>query len=101
MVVNHPRQAQSGLHKIISAIDASVGRWLGSASNATASDSTLARPTQISVKAAAYAWRHFAELMEALPADQAVPLWQTAQAQATNALELEFAKSSPVYVTVA
>jgi hypothetical protein len=57
--------------------------------------------TPISVKAAAYAWRHFVELMEALPADQAVPLWQTAQAQATNALELEFAKWSPVYVTVA
>jgi hypothetical protein len=36
MVVNHPRQAQSGLHKIISAIEVFVSRWLGSASNATA-----------------------------------------------------------------
>jgi hypothetical protein len=38
--------------------------------------------TPISVKAAAYAWRHFVTLMEALPADQAAPLWQMAQAKA-------------------
>jgi hypothetical protein len=39
--------------------------------------------------AAAYAWRHLIELMEALPADQAAPLWQTAQAQAVNALRVK------------
>jgi hypothetical protein len=33
-------------------------------------------------------WRHFVELMEALPADQAAPLWQAVQAQAMRALEV-------------
>jgi hypothetical protein len=36
-----------------------------------------------------------------LPQDQAAPLWKITQAQATKALELEFTKSSPVYVAVA
>jgi hypothetical protein len=30
--------------------------------------------TPISVRAAAYAWRHFVELMEALPAEAAQPI---------------------------
>jgi hypothetical protein len=32
------------------------------------------------VKAAAAAWRRFVSCVEALPPDQAAPLWQTAQA---------------------
>jgi hypothetical protein len=61
-------------------------RWLGSASNATA-DRRWPAQTPISVKAAAAVWRHFVQLMEALPADQAAPLWQVAQAHAMKALE--------------
>ena len=38
------------------------------------------------VKAAGAAWRRFVTLMEMLPADQAAPLWQQAQAQANAAL---------------
>jgi hypothetical protein len=77
MVVNHRRQAQSGLHKIISAIDVSVSRWLGSASKTTAS-SALTRPNANFCKSRRFVWQHFVVLMEALPAEQAAPLWQRA-----------------------
>jgi hypothetical protein len=43
-----------------------------------------AERTEDAVKAAAYAWWHFVELMEALPADQAASLWQAMQAQAND-----------------
>jgi hypothetical protein len=35
--------------------------------------------------------RHFVELMEALPADQAAPLWQTVQAQANGGVRSGYA----------
>jgi hypothetical protein len=35
------------------------------------------------IKTAAYAWRHFVELM-AFPADQAAQLWQVVRAQAND-----------------
>jgi hypothetical protein len=47
--------------------------------------------TPISVKAAAYAWRHFVELMEALPAEEAAPLWQVTRAQAASKLDADAA----------
>jgi hypothetical protein len=64
-------------HKILLAIEpllASQVRWLGSASNAATVGSALARPNANFCKSR-------------LPADQAAPLWQAAQAQAMTALE--------------
>lgn len=40
-------------------------------------------------KTAAAAWRRFVTCVEALPADQAAPFWQAAQAQASKILSLQ------------
>jgi hypothetical protein len=37
-------------------------------------------------KAAAAAWRKFVRCVEALPADQAVPLWRCAQSRISESL---------------
>jgi hypothetical protein len=45
------------------------------------------------------AWRKFVACLEALPADQAAPLWQTVQAQAMIALAMP--EREPVTVAAA
>jgi hypothetical protein len=49
-----------------------------------------AQQVQDGIKAAAYAWRHFVELMEPLPADQAAPLWQAAYMQAMKSKRIRY-----------
>src|SRR5450759_3602226 len=61
-----------------------VRRWR--AKNKTESDDAA--------KAAA-AWRRFVACMEALPPDQAAPLWQAAQAQAAAVCNVGSPKASP------
>jgi hypothetical protein len=45
------------------------------------------------VDSRAYAWRHFVELMEALPADQAAPLWQAAYMHAMKSKRIQYVGS--------
>jgi hypothetical protein len=47
------------------------------------------------VSKAAAAWRRFVACMEALPPDQAAPLWQAAQAQAAAVCNVGSPKASP------
>jgi hypothetical protein len=49
-----------------------------------------ALPAGLKARCAA-AWRRFVACVEALPPDQAAPLWQAAQVQTMKALEIGYA----------